>query len=153
MPDWESDLGRGGKGERVLMKAFNMTKSNDLRWDLNTRFNKKLELKTDFLAHKTGNFAIEQFSDKDKKSIGGIDRAVRDKVDIFAFLVWEERKAYFWKVKELKEAVDKAKVEFISETRNEKDGRVWVTTNYIIKRQELQGSCFKVQIIEPKYFK
>ncbi len=153
MPNWEKDLKRGEDGERVLMSAFKMVKSNDRRWDLITQYKKKLELKTCFLGHGTGNFAIEQFSNKEKQTIGGVDRAVRDGADVFAYLIYYAQKCYFWKPSVLKEEVSKAN-KWISETTNRKGmPDEYTTTNQIIKIADLEGSCFRVETIDKKHFK
>jgi hypothetical protein len=103
----------------------------------------------------TPNFCIEKISNEEKKTPGGIYRAFKDKVEVFAYLFYKDRKAYFWDVPVLMEEVEKyvsSKKSRVIGVENNYDNQIYWTLNYLIPRKSLEGFCYRTEVINKKYF-
>ena len=155
MPDFKKDLLRGDKGEAVIEKRYLCKKSKDLRYDLISAKGKTWEVKTDYYdMKKTPNFFIEKISNEEKNTLGGPWRAHKDGVEIFSYLYFKNRKHYIWEVDTLVEQLEKlVEGKEMTSVKNEYNGQLYYTLGYKIPRKLLEWSCFRVDVIDERFYK
>lgn len=96
---FKKQLRVGDEGEALFRQNYaslNPVKSEDKAIDFLINGNESVELKTDtYLMSDTPNMFIEQYSDDEKKTLGGLWRAYDDKVKYFVYFYMKD-KTFFW---------------------------------------------------------
>lgn len=88
--DFKEENKKGMKGEEYVMKKWGWKRLTKTGPDFRTRYGKIIELKTDYVAARTGNIFVERWSNFERKTVGGPFRSFREKCDYFSTLVWKK---------------------------------------------------------------
>lgn len=105
--------------------------------------NELIELKTDFYPLSTGNFFIERYSDKDKKTAGGPWQSDSNGVNRYIYFYVKENVCFDFEVKALVKAMEKI-IPSLTPTyiRNIR----WVTQGYKVPRKMLENIYSEIQL-------